>query len=110
MPDPIDLNALADELARTAAASRAQRAAHTLLGQAPLRQTLIALAGGAGLAEHESPGHATLQVLRGAVRLHAGEDSWDLPAGSHMRIPERRHSVSTEVDSVLLLTVALPDG
>ena len=34
-----------------------------------LRQTLIALAGGRSLGEHENPGEATLQVLVGRVRL-----------------------------------------
>lgn len=33
-----------------------------------LRQTLIALAEGRSLGEHEAPGEATLQVLVGTVR------------------------------------------
>jgi quercetin dioxygenase-like cupin family protein len=38
---------------------------------APLRQTVLALAAGVRLAEHEALGAATLQVLRGRVRLTA---------------------------------------
>ena len=46
-----------------------------------LRQTLIALTAGQELAEHESPGEATLYVLAGAVRLTTATDSSQLSAG-----------------------------
>jgi len=42
-----------------------------------LRQTLIALAKDAALAEHASSGEATLIVLRGRVTLTAGTESWE---------------------------------
>ena len=63
------------ERARTATAGRS---ASTLHGGRThrLRQTLVALAAGRSLGEHESPGEATLQVLRGRVHLHAGDATW----------------------------------
>ena len=44
-----------------------------------LRQTVLALTAGSSLDEHENPGEATVQVLRGRVRLTAGEVSWGRP-------------------------------
>ncbi|MDN5895504.1 MAG: LuxR family transcriptional regulator, partial [Nocardioides sp.] len=74
--DVVSLTTLADEQLAAARASSAGRSAHTLHGgqQRALRQTVLALAGGRSLGEHESPGEATLQVLVGRVRLSAGED------------------------------------
>ncbi|MFD2348496.1 LuxR family transcriptional regulator [Nonomuraea ferruginea] len=58
------------------------------------------------LAEHENPGEATLQVLRGRVRLHSGGDSWDGMAGDLLIIPPARHSLDALEDAACLLTVA----
>lgn len=102
------LDQLADQLQAKAATSSARRAAHTLIaGNAPLRQTVIALAAGAEMSEHENPGYATVHVLRGNARLVAGADTWQLPAGSHLVIPDERHSVSADTDTVLLLSAVL---
>ena len=103
------LQALADEHLAAAQERGAGRSAHTVHGGKgnALRQTLIALVGGQSLGEHESPGEATLQVLRGSVRLHAGEDTWEGAAGDHLVIPPRRHDLEAVEDSVVLLTVAL---
>lgn len=84
------------------------RAAHTVRGghDNVLRQTLIALAAGRELAEHESPGEATLQVLRGRVRLVAGDDAVEGAAGDLLTIPPRRHALHALEDAAVLLTVA----
>lgn len=99
---------LADELLESARSSTSGRAAATVHGgrQHDLRQTLIALVGGRSLGEHDSPGEATLQVLRGEVRLHAGAECWDGAAGSYVHIPPRRHDLEALTDAVVLLTVA----
>lgn len=104
----IDLNRLADELLAEAGSAGAGRAARTIIGGAgaPLRQTLLALRAGAELAEHDSPGAATLLVLRGRVELRAGDDVWPLDQGDHVPIPDRRHSLAAASDAVALLTVA----
>ena len=75
-----------------------------------LRQTLIALTAGSALAEHDSPGEATLQVLRGRVRLTTADQSADAAAGDLLLIPSQRHALTALDDSAVLLTVALGRG
>lgn len=70
-----------------------------------LRQTLIALAGGRALGEHESPGEATLQVLSGRVRLTADGETWEGGAGDFLLIPPERHDLAALEDAAVLLTV-----
>lgn len=93
-----------------ARSSSAGRSAHTLHGGTghSLRQTVLALAAGRGLDEHESPGDASLQVLVGRVRLRAGSAVWQGTTGDYVVIPESRHSLDALEDSAVLLTVALP--
>lgn len=106
--DTTSLTSLADELLADARQAHAQRAARTVYGgqEHALRQTMIALASGAGLSEHESPGEATLHVLDGNVRFVAGEDTVELGAGDHLVIPGVRHSLEATSDAVVLLTVS----
>ena len=106
--EPIVLSQLAEELSsRARQEEHAGRAAQNLLsGQwHPLSQTVIALLAGHELAEHDSPGEATLQVLSGRVRFAAASGGCDLVAGELLPIPRERHAVAAAVDSVLLLTV-----
>jgi quercetin dioxygenase-like cupin family protein len=109
MTEVHNLGADAAELLERAAAASAGRAARTLVGGAgvALRQTLLALRQGVQLAEHESPGAATLQVLRGRVRLVTdGEQRWELGQDDHLPIPPTRHRLEGLEDCVVLLTVA----
>jgi quercetin dioxygenase-like cupin family protein len=101
---------LAEQHLAAARTTPAGRSAHTVLGghDATLRQTLIALKSGQSLDEHESPGEATLQVLRGRVRLTANDDSADASTGDLIVIPDSRHRLDALHDSVVLLTVAKP--
>ena len=103
------LSALADEHLALARAAGSGRSAHTVHGGHghALRQTLIALTAGSGLAEHNSPGEATLQVLWGRVRLMVAGDSAEAEAGGFLVIPAQRHSLDALDDSAVLLTVAL---
>jgi quercetin dioxygenase-like cupin family protein len=71
-----------------------------------LRQTVVALAAGAAMSEHENPGEATLQVLAGRVRLGAAGESWEGRRGDLIVIPQARHDLQAIEDSVVLLTVA----
>jgi quercetin dioxygenase-like cupin family protein len=106
--DCTDLMALADQLLDQASRDGARRAARTLPHPVDgLRQTVIALADGASLAEHESPGPASLQVLRGRARLVAGDEVVDLGPHQHAAIPPRRHALHATGDTVVLLSVAL---
>ena len=110
-PTPVvDLRGLAAELVAKAAGQRSGRAGHTLPHpDGGLRQTLVALRAGAELGEHESPGAASLLVLRGRVRLVAGEETVELSADQIGAVPSRRHSLHADEDSVVLLSVVVPD-
>jgi quercetin dioxygenase-like cupin family protein len=100
---------LADEQLEEARRSSAGRSAHTVYGGQGhvLRQTIIALAAHRRLGEHDGPGEATLQVLRGRVRLHAGDETWDGEAGDHVVLPPARHDLEALEDAAVLLTVGL---
>lgn len=102
------LTALAAQQLEVARTSSAGRSAVTVHGghEHDLRQTLIAMAAGTRLGEHESPGEATLHVLEGDVTLHADGEAYDLHAGEHGVIPPKRHDLVAGTDAVVLLTVA----
>lgn len=109
MMDGHSLDRLADDHLATAREHGSGRSAVTVHGgrEHHLRQTLIALAGGRSLGEHESPGEATLQVLRGRVRLQAGDaGTWEGGPGDYVLIPGCRHDLEAIEDAVVLLTVA----
>ena len=109
----LSLDALARELLSratdngTPGASGGSRAAQTVVGghEKTLRQTVIALAKDAALAEHASPGEATLYVLRGRVTLTAGTESWEGREGDLLIIPDAPHSLTALAHSAVLLTV-----
>lgn len=86
------------------------RAAETVVGghEKVLRQTVIGMAGGAALGDHENPGEATVHVLAGRVRLTAGEHSWDGRSGDLLLVPDSSHRLTALEDAVVLLTVAKP--
>lgn len=109
----LSLDALAHELLDravsngTSGGAGGSRASQTVVGghEKALRQTVIALAKHASLAEHASPGEATLYVLRGRVTLAAGTESWEGREGDLLIIPDAQHSLTALVDSAVLLTV-----
>lgn len=104
------LDALGRELLERARAASSGHAADTIVGghELSLRQTLVAMVAGSALAEHASPGEATLFVLHGRVKLTAGESSWETRSGDLLVIPDSRHDVAAIDDSTLLLTVVKP--
>ena len=103
-----NLAALAADLLERAVAAPAGRAALTLVAGAgaSLKQTMLALRSGEQLAEHDAPGAATLQVVRGRVRLVADGERWELGQGDHIQIPPTQHRLESLEDAAVLLTVA----
>ncbi|MCH9668976.1 MAG: cupin domain-containing protein [Actinomycetia bacterium] len=104
----VSLTALAREQLAGAERASSGRSAHTVYGghEHVLRQTVIALVADQKLDEHENPGEATVHVLRGRVRLIAGQDSWEGSSGDLISVPDSRHSLEALQDSAILLTVA----
>ncbi|KES08104.1 LuxR family transcriptional regulator [Streptomyces toyocaensis] len=104
----LSLDALAREHLERAAAAPNGRSAATVYGghEHTLRQTLLALTAGTSLADHDSPGEATLLVLRGRVRLTSGESEWEGRTGDLIVIPPARHGLHALEDAAVILTVA----
>lgn len=102
------LEALARQQLESARSAGGGHTADTVYGghEKVLRQTVIGLIAGARLNEHENPGEATVQVLRGRVRLTAGEVSWEGRRDDLIIVPDSRHSLEALEDSAILLTVA----
>jgi quercetin dioxygenase-like cupin family protein len=102
------LDAIVREQAKQAAEAPAGRSAETVYGghEHSLRQTVLAMTAGSSLTEHENPGEATIQVLRGRVRLTAGEQAWDGRSGDLLVVPDSRHALQALEDSAILLTVS----
>jgi quercetin dioxygenase-like cupin family protein len=106
-PEVTQVDVLAAELLEEARGHAARRAARTLVTGSAQRATLIALAQGAELAEHDSPPAATLFVVTGSVRLHTHDRNWVLDSNHLAVIPPQRHGLTALTDAAVLLTVAL---
>jgi quercetin dioxygenase-like cupin family protein len=106
--EKLSLDAIAREQATRAAAASSGRSAQTVYGghEHALRQTVLALTAGSSLDEHESLGEATVQVLRGRIRLTAGEAAWEGRQGDLLVVPDVRHALQALEDSAVLLTVS----
>lgn len=109
MTNKTSLDALIHQQLDAARRAPAGRSAHTVVGghERVLRQTLITLLSGHELAEHESPGEATVHVLHGRVRLIAGAESWEARRGDLLVVPPAPHRLSAVEDAAVLLTVAV---
>ncbi len=91
---------------------RSGRNARTLLKNGPLRVTVVALGAGGELAEHETAGPITVQVVEGRIRFIAGGKEHDVGPGQLLAAgPGVRHRVtSTEGASFLLTVCQIPHG
>ena len=109
--DKLSLQAKARELAGKAAQTKSGRAADTVFGghEKRMRQTVVALREGAEMAEHESPGEATMTVISGRLRLVVGDTAWSGREWDYLVIPNAPHSVEAETDTTFVLTVAMGD-
>ncbi|MEU4538857.1 cupin [Streptosporangium sp. NPDC023825] len=106
----IDVLALAAEHLALARASSHGRSAHTYLNEGTLRQAIIALTAGTVLGDHDAPPAASLHVLSGRVRLIDEDRTVALGAGQTAPIPQRRHSLEADEESVVILTSVVNIG
>jgi len=112
MMEKWSLTALADSLLTHAFRASSHRSTRTVHGgpHHDMRQTVIALVAGQTVNELDIPGAATVQVLRGRVRIAAGDDTTDGSAGQLLIVPDVGHSMQALEDAVVLVTVASPRG
>ncbi|MEU6443948.1 cupin [Streptomyces sp. NPDC047046] len=114
--EPISLDTVANELHLEAMASPSKRAARTLQGGTghALRQTVIALCAGTDLSDHEGPDEATLQVLKGRVRITRPQSDTLAEAvvdmGEILLVPRTFHGLRAVNDAVILLTVSMAEA
>lgn len=107
--ETIALDALGEKLLAEARAASSGRFAVTIHGGHinSLRQTVIGLAAGRTLDEHENTGEITLQIVRGRARVIAASDDAELVAGDYVVIPIEWDSFEALEDTVVLLTAAV---
>ncbi|MFD1825462.1 MULTISPECIES: cupin [Mumia] len=99
-----DVAALTEEYLEAARAAPHGRGAELVLQDGPLRQSVLGLAEGAVLAEHDAPPAGSVLVLRGAIEIVSRSGTIALETGMLAEIPRERHSVRALVDSAFLLT------
>lgn len=107
--ETVTLGALGERLSAEARSASSGRCAVTIHGGHihSLRQTLIAVAAGHALDEHENTGEVTLQLIRGRARVVAGSDTAELAEGDYVVIPLQWDSFEALEDTVVLLTAAV---
>jgi len=107
--ETVALGTLGDRLLAEARSASNGRYAVTVHGGHvhALRQTLIGVAAGHTLDEHENTGELTLQLLRGRARVVAASDEADLVAGDYVVIPPEWDSFAALEDTLVLLTATV---
>jgi quercetin dioxygenase-like cupin family protein len=97
-----------DALRSSAALAHTGRSARTLIKDGPLRVTLIALAPGGTMAEHQADGPITVQPIQGRITFHVGETTHELRPGDLLTVHGGvRHSVESATGGMFLLTLAI---
>ena len=102
-----DLLGEQDLLRREESYRGGDRNAKTLVKEHGLSVVLTVLRSGARLKEHKTAGPISVQTLAGHIRLHALEDTTDLPVG-HVAMLDGNisHDVEATEESAFLLTIA----
>ncbi|WP_265520374.1 cupin [Oerskovia flava] len=99
-----NIELLTDAHLTGARAAENGRSAEVVVHDGPLRQTILALVAGVELGEHNAPPAASLQVLRGRVRVTAVGGDEDLGTGELRVLTHERHAVVALEDCAFLLT------
>lgn len=83
------------------------RIARTLVKEDSIRLTLVGLAPGGGLDEHDAPGPVTIHVMEGELEVTAGGETATYAAGALIALDRRvRHAVRSLRGAMFLLTLA----
>lgn len=105
------LRAEDDALRERAALASSGRAAKTLVKEGRLRATLVALAKGTEIKQHETEGPVSIQCLRGNVEIKLDRDARELTAGGLLVLDRKvPHAVRAVRDSAILITMSHPSG
>jgi quercetin dioxygenase-like cupin family protein len=87
------------------------RIARTLVKEGSLRLTLVGLAPGGGLDEHDAPGPISIQVVEGELELTAGGETGTYATGALIALDRRvRHAVRSQRGAMFLLTLSTPES
>ena len=102
-----DLLGEQDLLRREESYRGGDRNARTLVKEPGLSVVLTVMRSGARLQEHKTAGPLSIQTLAGHIRLHAQQDTIDLPSG-HVAMLDGNisHDVEAVEESAFLLTIA----
>ena len=74
-----------------------------------LQITLRAMKAKARIPQHHNPGRICVQTVQGHIRMHAGDELFDLPQGKMLVLePGITHDVEALEESAFLLFVAPP--
>lgn len=102
------LRAEDDELRERAEATKAGRAAKTLVKEGALRVTLAALTKGTALKPHQVAGPGSIQSIRGCLRVGSEAGELDVPAGNVVALDAGvAHTAVALEDCAVLITVAV---
>ncbi|MCW2133287.1 cupin [Arthrobacter sp. VKM Ac-2550] len=99
-----EIDVLAKEHLAAAMEATHGRSAAMVAQDGPLRQTVLALRAGAALGEHNAPLAASIYVLEGSVTVVSAGGRLVVNENQLEIIPQERHSVEANEDSVFLLT------
>lgn len=86
------------------------RIARTLVKEGSLRLTLVGLAPGGGLDEHDAAGPITIHVVEGELELTAGGETGTYAKGELIALDRRvRHAVRSQRGAAFLLMLSASD-
>jgi|SRR5664279_2547122 quercetin dioxygenase-like cupin family protein len=101
----LSLTALADEHLELARQASSGRSGYKLYGgrDHQMHLTMIALASGHLLDEHNNPGEALVQIVSGQVLVRGGGETLTGSTGELLVVPDAPHSLEALEDSVIVL-------
>jgi quercetin dioxygenase-like cupin family protein len=103
----LEVRRVASELIASAPAGRDSNVARTLVDDADMTVSIVALRRGQGTGEHATPHSTVIVPISGRVRFATGNGIVDLTPGRFMFVdPDRRHEIVADEDAAVMLVVA----